>query len=537
MTEHQLLQNIIANPDSDAPRLIYADWLEEQGNIDRAEFTRVQCELAALPRYDLRKSELQARERRLLVEHIPEWWHDYEISGPFRRGFVESLSFDSPEEFFERADAAFANSPIRHVSFIDQGDDWTQEAIEELKKCLLLQRVRSIYLECDILESDIFSVLLSPYLTNLEALEIFAGDILSNVQFRELMTKARDISGWPERLKKLWLSFDDIDGNTTEFLIESRLLSNCRSLRIQNGQNLSFDHLEALLSAADLNELRELEFQADIGTEKDAARVAHTLLFSGNIRRLAINLPYDLFLTLPHLGKVEELRLYRWHQSTLPDLSRCSNFRQLRRLDFPYCNLQPADIREVADCSHLEGLQALSLLRNPGVDDEAAESLASSHYFRDLRFLDISSTGIQAAGLQDVIQSRLAEHIRVLLDSNPKRFSSSLLHDLTASPWLQNLTTLELPRLPDSPDLEPFLTSPRLPLLTFFLWWFPPMSTTDLEQLIQSKIAWPGFLQATLRKYPEFYQQQYLLRFGEHFDGYRHMEWREPFFPDNDYLE
>ena len=29
----------------DTPRLVYADWLEDDGDADRAEFIRVQCEL------------------------------------------------------------------------------------------------------------------------------------------------------------------------------------------------------------------------------------------------------------------------------------------------------------------------------------------------------------------------------------------------------------------------------------------------------------------------------------------------------------
>src|SRR5262245_36042235 len=39
---------IAAEPDSDAPRLVYADWLDDRGEADRAELIRVQCELARL---------------------------------------------------------------------------------------------------------------------------------------------------------------------------------------------------------------------------------------------------------------------------------------------------------------------------------------------------------------------------------------------------------------------------------------------------------------------------------------------------------
>jgi uncharacterized protein (TIGR02996 family) len=40
------LRDILDHPFDDAPRLIYADWLEDHGEEARAEFIRVQCELA-----------------------------------------------------------------------------------------------------------------------------------------------------------------------------------------------------------------------------------------------------------------------------------------------------------------------------------------------------------------------------------------------------------------------------------------------------------------------------------------------------------
>lgn len=42
------LPAVLANPHDVAPRLIYADWLEEHGQQERAEFIRVQIELAWL---------------------------------------------------------------------------------------------------------------------------------------------------------------------------------------------------------------------------------------------------------------------------------------------------------------------------------------------------------------------------------------------------------------------------------------------------------------------------------------------------------
>jgi uncharacterized protein (TIGR02996 family) len=41
-----LLAAVLDSPSDDAPRLVYADWLDEHGQADRAEFIRLQCEMA-----------------------------------------------------------------------------------------------------------------------------------------------------------------------------------------------------------------------------------------------------------------------------------------------------------------------------------------------------------------------------------------------------------------------------------------------------------------------------------------------------------
>jgi uncharacterized protein (TIGR02996 family) len=81
-----LLAAIRAAADDDAPRLVYADWLDEHGQPERAEFVRVQCELAR------RKSPaLRRRAAELLAAR-----HDA-FAGPlaapglrfrFERGFI-----------------------------------------------------------------------------------------------------------------------------------------------------------------------------------------------------------------------------------------------------------------------------------------------------------------------------------------------------------------------------------------------------------------------------------------------------------------
>jgi uncharacterized protein (TIGR02996 family) len=48
ITEQDFLTSIGERPDDNLPRLVYADWLEGEGQKDRADFIRLQCELASL---------------------------------------------------------------------------------------------------------------------------------------------------------------------------------------------------------------------------------------------------------------------------------------------------------------------------------------------------------------------------------------------------------------------------------------------------------------------------------------------------------
>src|SRR4051794_25062384 len=94
-TDTGFLTAICRSPDDDAPRLVYADWLEEHGDPERAEFIRVQCALAAETYDDPRHDELEERNESLLGQHGEKWSTD--VRGPgvrevcFRRGFVEAV--------------------------------------------------------------------------------------------------------------------------------------------------------------------------------------------------------------------------------------------------------------------------------------------------------------------------------------------------------------------------------------------------------------------------------------------------------------
>lgn len=127
MSDDELLRAaIVARPDEDLPRLVYADFLQEAGHDDRAELIRVQCALERLPANDPERTELTRREAELLAAHKPEW----RIAGltgtqTFRRGMIESV--ETTAEALVRADPEVLRlAPVRHLRLVN-ADRWTAD--------------------------------------------------------------------------------------------------------------------------------------------------------------------------------------------------------------------------------------------------------------------------------------------------------------------------------------------------------------------------------------------------------------------------
>ncbi len=68
-----LLQRCRETPADDMPRLVLADWLDEQGESDRATFVRVQIARSHPSADAVQQAELKALERGLLEAHAEEW--------------------------------------------------------------------------------------------------------------------------------------------------------------------------------------------------------------------------------------------------------------------------------------------------------------------------------------------------------------------------------------------------------------------------------------------------------------------------------
>lgn len=137
-TEQALLATAIADPDNDLPRLVLADWWDENGQPERAEFCRLQIELARMraggcpnccyglsdemflvcdtcrPKY----LELLRREWEIQCGHSA-WWSDYGPGDRFtviewRRGFVHSLACPAAD-WLACGDEVLKRHPVRKV--------------------------------------------------------------------------------------------------------------------------------------------------------------------------------------------------------------------------------------------------------------------------------------------------------------------------------------------------------------------------------------------------------------------------------------
>lgn len=124
MDEASLLAAIRAEPDDDAPRLVYADWLQEQGD-PRGEFIQLECEVdrGRAGRSAQQFERLRERAREVRAEHLeqierafPEWMKVERWS----RGFPSSVRIPTLETAFEHRTAFAALPPIEFVHLRDE---------------------------------------------------------------------------------------------------------------------------------------------------------------------------------------------------------------------------------------------------------------------------------------------------------------------------------------------------------------------------------------------------------------------------------
>jgi uncharacterized protein (TIGR02996 family) len=133
---------ICAAPDDDTPRLVFADYLDEQGRAARAEFIRAQCEVERLAPDDPRRIDLEVRAAALLhedraarVEDLPTWIRRDCVT--FRRGFPNGIETNAAR--IVRNASALASRTVIEDAYVES---FSQAQVKEFIKTPLPPRLR-----------------------------------------------------------------------------------------------------------------------------------------------------------------------------------------------------------------------------------------------------------------------------------------------------------------------------------------------------------------------------------------------------------
>ncbi|MFO0554365.1 MAG: TIGR02996 domain-containing protein [Polyangiaceae bacterium] len=144
--EARLFAAIVESLDDDEPRLVFADWLADRGDI-RAELIRLQCRLARLTVLDSpdERAALQNRTTRILSEYRASLAGDvarFATAHRFRRGFVYEVTMNA-SAFVQHGERLFTSQPIERLVL----KPWDAAALAQIGTAPVLDRVRSLVLE------------------------------------------------------------------------------------------------------------------------------------------------------------------------------------------------------------------------------------------------------------------------------------------------------------------------------------------------------------------------------------------------------
>jgi uncharacterized protein (TIGR02996 family) len=167
------LRAICANPEDDTVRLVYADWLDENGDPERAEFIRTQVTLAGqadqLGEQYYRPAVLK-KNWNLWRSELPRL-SGVEWSSYFWRGFVSGVCVDTGKWLIQQREQIFQTAPIQSLVLNDAGLATLQRVLEvpeiEHLTTLTLQHSR-------IREGEWKALTDCPRLTRLKALHFTA---------------------------------------------------------------------------------------------------------------------------------------------------------------------------------------------------------------------------------------------------------------------------------------------------------------------------------------------------------------------------
>lgn len=260
----ELVAAVLASPDDDAPRLVYADWLQERGD-PRGELIAIQVELAVMRRDPsgdwARPAHAQARiarENALLREHLATWARPYHPigeapgSGPpalqFDRGFVHAVR-SRAEAFIDRAFVLFEREPVVRATIRDV----RASASRLLAAVPELERLRTLFLEGTLTDDDAAAIASSRHSVSLVELGFLPAGPPPSAGTRIGDGGARALAESPHlaRLERLLLPSARIGDDGALALAASRSLPRLGHLDLR-GNAVGDGGLRALASSATL---------------------------------------------------------------------------------------------------------------------------------------------------------------------------------------------------------------------------------------------------------------------------------------------
>jgi uncharacterized protein (TIGR02996 family) len=374
-----LFEAVLDAPGDDAPRLVFADWLDENGEPERAELIRLQIEAARTPFYEPRYDALNRRADALIAGHGPAWRLPNLRAGDqiFRRGFVEEITV-FPDVFHQTGEALFRLTPLRYAHF-----------------------------------NTMFYADLDGWFWDLTTR-------LGGAEFtQEVPGERADWLGlaWP-RLR--WLKTRRLD--TTRDFLQTAACPNLEALDL-SGANADAVVLGPFLSAPVLDILRALALDAD--PNPMTAIYAHKVKAGG--ARLLAECPGLAGLTELHLANQAIGDAGLFHLASSPHLARLEQLH-LRNNEIGAMSAQ--NVEDFCASPYLTRLRVLDLAANP-IGPAGAAALSRWPGLRDLRRLDISGCELMPDAGRLLARSPYW-HDRLQVKADGNRFDPALVFPTSA---------------------------------------------------------------------------------------------------------
>ncbi len=443
--EQAFLQAIREAPDDDAPRLIYADWVEEQGGASRAaraDFIRIQCRLAELSDDDLARDWLEDEAADLLAEHEAEWTdllHGIAEDWRFSRGFIEHIRVRG-DSLLTHAERIFDFAPLRSLHLLISRTD-----IPHLAACPQLRWVSTLnFSRCQLNDRSLQQLLTSPHLDRITALNLDGNDI-NTPGIRALIR-----SPLFTRLQNLDLSRNRALGDTVARLLAYETPTNSLEILSLGNTNLTTDGVFDLLGSTSLSCLVDLNVSGPRKLTGHFGRdqlPGHPVLT--RLRRLNLNeFPSAIVLLncLPLLPsmKLQSLSLRSTAAETRDArlLGRSACLTSLTSLDLRNNRLDAEGTQVIADSPHLKSLTHLDVGYN-NIRDTGAKSIAESPHLTRLRVLDLAGNSIGGPGLKALADSANLD-LLCSLNLAANFIGADSVRALAGSEHLRKLTHLDL---------------------------------------------------------------------------------------------